>query len=159
MDIQNKNHAVLEVEEQRLSASRIRRRQKGKWRVLLAESDHATRSTISDLLRGADLDVTSTRTKRETLERLTLTLSERRDTDSGQGFDLVLIGPRMVIETSGNIVGMLRQQGFSGKIVAVAHASTSESDQRRLDAGCDGHVPLHTHRAEFLHTLEKHLDM
>jgi len=101
-------------------------------RILLAEDVPANQKLIAFLLQkwGAEVDV---------VDNGALAVDAAlRARDKGQPFDLILMDIQMPEMDGYTATGVLRQQSYTGRIIALtAHASDDDRD-RCLDSGFDG---------------------
>ncbi|HIQ19650.1 MAG TPA: response regulator [Planctomycetes bacterium] len=111
-------------------------------RVLVADDRPDIRRVVCELLQAAGAQVTAVENGQQAVE---MALATRRPRDGRADqcrppFDLILMDMRMPVMDGYQATRSLRQQGYSGPIIALtAHAMAGER-QQCLDAGCDDYL-------------------
>ena len=119
-------------------------------RVLLAEDGPDNQRLISFVLKKAGADVTVAENGQIALDHA---LAARND---GAPFHVILMDMQMPVLDGYQATIQLRQNGYSGSIVALtAHAMTHDC-QKCLDVGCDGYQTKPIDRIQLIETVAEY---
>ena len=111
-------------------------------RVLLAEDGSANVRFLSLVLKKAGADVTIAQNGQVAVEKVLAALPEKSQPDKGRTgpFDLILMNMQMPVMDGHDATQRLRQEGYSGPIIALAAHAEDYDRQKCLDAGCDDYL-------------------
>lgn len=121
-------------------------------RILLAEDVPANQKLIAFLLQkwGAEVHV---------VENGSLAVEaamKARETESA--FDLILMDIQMPVMDGYTATGILRQNGYSGRIIALTAHASQDDRTRCLDSGFDGFAVKPIQKDQLLATCREHLE-
>ena len=122
-------------------------------RILLAEDSPLNQRLIRTLLMKAGAIVDVVENGRDAVEKALLghcTASTDSDSQSGAGYDLVLMDVQMPVLDGYGAASELRRRGFDRPIVALTANAMIEDRQRCLSAGCDDYMTKPIDRARLL---------
>jgi CheY-like chemotaxis protein len=126
-------------------------------RVLLAEDIPDNQRLIGAMLREVGVDVTVANNGQEAVEKALATRPGwgRRAGDPREAFDVILMDIQMPVLDGYGATRRLRQEGYTGPIIALtAHAMRGDR-QKCLDAGCDDYVSKPVDRKTLLETVAR----
>jgi CheY-like chemotaxis protein/HAMP domain-containing protein len=107
----------------------------GPCRVLVVEDGPENRRFMNLVLRRAGVEVTLAENGREAVD-----LAMACTANGEPEFDLVLMDMEMPVMNGHDATRQLRQQGYSGQIIAITGHTRSYDREKCLDAGCDQYV-------------------
>jgi signal transduction histidine kinase/FixJ family two-component response regulator len=120
-------------------------------RILLAEDGIDNQRLINAILKKAGCEVTIVENGQQTLDAI------REATARGEKYDVILSDMMMPVMDGYTSVTRLRQDGYTGPIIALtAHAMEGERE-RCLAAGCDDFATKPINRQVFLETIRYHV--
>jgi len=128
-------------------------------RVLLAEDRPDNQRLIAGILEEAGADVIVADNGQEALHQVLVppdSLEGSCAEDIFHRFDVILMDMRMPVMDGYTAVRRLRQEGYTGPIIALtAHAMTHDR-QKCLDAGCDNYASKPIEPATLLNLVARH---
>ncbi len=120
-------------------------------RILLAEDGPDNQRLISHILTRAGAEVEIVDNGKKALE------AANAAAKAGHPFDLILMDMQMPVMDGYEATMALREEGYTGSIVALtAHAMASDR-QKCLNAGCNDYASKPIQRTEFFATLAKYV--
>ncbi len=130
-------------------------------RILLAEDGPDNQRLISFVLRKAGAEVVVAQNGQEAVD---LVLAEQANAIATNGekkqcrpFDLVLMDVQMPIMDGYEATRRLREEGFTGPIIALTAHAMPQDIQKSLSAGCDLHLSKPIDRDVLLTTIAQRL--
>jgi len=119
--------------------------------ILLAEDGPDNQRLISHILTKAGAEVTIVDNGKKVFD------SAKAAAKAGHPFDLILMDMQMPVMDGYEATMALREEGYTGWIVALtAHAMASDR-QKCLNAGCNDYATKPIQRQEFFATLAKYV--
>lgn len=111
-------------------------------RVLLAEDGSANARFLSLILKKAGADVTIAQNGQAAVEKVRAALPEEGQPGQERTgpFDVILMNTQMPLMDGCEATRQLRQEGYTGPIIALAAHAEDGHLQKCLDAGCADHV-------------------
>ncbi len=126
-------------------------------RILLAEDGPDNQRLISFFLTKAGADVIVASNGQEAVDKVMGTLLRRRGSDADKPFDLILMDMQMPIMDGYTATRLLREQAYTGTIVALtAHAMAGEREKCRA-AGCDEYLTKPIDREKLIAACRKYI--
>ena len=128
-------------------------------RVLLAEDVPVNQLLVSAILSEAGVEVTNVPNGLEAVEHILGQMQHQEGTPSenAKPFDLVLMDMQMPILDGYEATRRLRDEGFTGPIIALtAHAMRGDREQC-FEAGCDDYLTKPIDRRLLLSTVDKYV--
>ncbi len=120
-------------------------------RILLAEDGPDNQRLIAHILKKAGAEVATVDNGKKAVDAV------REAVKAGEPFDLILMDMQMPVMDGYEATMALREQGYTGWIVALtAHAMASDR-QKCLNAGCNDYTTKPIQRKEFFATLAKYI--
>jgi CheY-like chemotaxis protein len=128
-------------------------------RILLAEDGPDNQQLIAFVLRKAGAEVQIAQNGQEAMEKALATFPNwgRRYDDPKQPFDVILMDIQMPVMDGYEATRRLRQQGYTGTIIALTAHAMKDDMQKCLDAGCDAYLTKPIVREQFLQTIASYL--
>ena len=121
------------------------------YRVLLAEDGPVTQRLISHVLKKAAADVTVVENGKLALDAVLAAHHK------GEPFDCIVMDMQMPVLDGYEATRQLRQNDYTGPIIALtAHAMASDR-QECIDAGCDDFQTKPINRKALIETIRKYL--
>ncbi len=119
--------------------------------ILLAEDGPDNQRLIAHILKKAGAEVTIVDNGKKAID------AARASAKAGRPFDLILMDMQMPVMDGYEATMALREEGYTGWIVALtAHAMASDR-QKCLNAGCNDYASKPIQRKEFFATLAKYV--
>lgn len=118
-------------------------------RILLAEDGPDNQRLIAFLLKKAGSEVTIAENGQEAVD---LALASREE---GKPFDLILMDMQMPLMDGYNATRILREQNWSGPIIALTAHAMKEHRLKCLDAGCNEYMAKPIDRYSLLQILSQ----
>ena len=124
-------------------------------RILLAEDGVDNKRFISFLLTKAGAEVTTVENGREALETALAALPGRgrRCDDPRAPFDVILMDMQMPVMDGYQATRRLREEGYTGPIIALTAHAMADDRQKCLDVGCDDYAAKPIDRARLLNVI------
>ena len=119
--------------------------------VLLAEDGPDNQRLIAHILKKAGTDVTIVDNGKKAVD------AARAAAKAGHPFDLILMDIQMPVMDGYEATTMLRQEGYTGWIVALTAHAMANDRQKCLNAGCNDYASKPVQRKEFFATLAKYI--
>ncbi len=128
-------------------------------RILLADDLPDNRRLLGTILEEAGAEVTMVKNGREAVEHALASrvTQEQTNTNSAEAFDIILMDMQMPILDGYDATRHLRDQQYTGPIIAVTAHAMHGDRQKCIDAGCDDFVTKPVNRAVLLETVAKWL--
>ena len=128
-------------------------------RILLAEDGPDNQRLISFVLRKAGAEVLVVGNGQEAIETASATIPgrHRHCDDATEPFDVILMDMQMPVVDGYEATRRLRQQGYTGPILALTAHAMKDDMQKCLDAGCDAYLTKPIVREQFLSTIASFL--
>jgi PAS domain S-box-containing protein len=128
-------------------------------RILLAEDGPDNQRLISLVLKKAGAEVSIAQNGKEAVEMALATFPGwgRRFDDPKLPFDLVLMDIQMPGMDGYEATMRLRQEGYTGPIIALSAHATTHAAQRCLDAGCNDYLAKPIDREVLLDKIAKYV--
>jgi len=118
-------------------------------RILLAEDCRDNQRLVSHLLRKAGIEVVLAQNGQAAVE------SARRAQGEGRPFDLILMDIQMPELDGLEATAQLRDEGYSGAIVALTAYALSDDRRRCLEAGCNDYLTKPIRRDHLLQVVAR----
>lgn len=130
-----------------------------RFRILLAEDGPENRRLIAMILSKAGADVTMAENGQEAVGMALSTMAgkEHNQENATEPFDLILMDMQMPVMDGYEATRRLRQNGYSGLIVAVTGHTRSFDRQKCLDAGCNDYLAKPLDREKLLAMVSEHV--
>ncbi len=131
--------------------------EKLRCRVLLAEDIPDNQRLISALLSEAGAEVTIAQNGQEAVEKALATCPGwgRRYSDPIEPFDVILMDIQMPVLDGYEATRRLRQEGYTGPIIALTAHAMRDDRQKCLDAGCDDYLCKPISHKKLVETVAK----
>ena len=128
-------------------------------RILLAEDGPDNQRLISHILRKAGADVEVAENGKVAVEKVLAVFPGwgRRHDDRKEPFDIILMDMQMPLMDGYEATKRLRQEGYTGPIVALTAHAMNHNRQECLDCGCDDYLTKPIDRSALITALAKHL--
>lgn len=128
-------------------------------RILLAEDGPDNQRLLSLVLKKAGADVTIAQNGREAVEMALASFAGwgRRHNDPTAPFDIILMDIQMPLLDGFEATRQLRQEGYTGPIIALSAHATTQAAHECLDAGCDDYLSKPIDRDALLRKIAAHL--
>ena len=120
-------------------------------RLLLAEDGPDNQRLISFVLRKAGADVTLAENGQIARQKA---LAAR---DSGEPFDVILMDMQMPVMDGQTATRKLREDGYTGLIIALTANAMAGDEQECRQAGCDGYATKPIDRSRLFAEIARHL--
>lgn len=128
-------------------------------RILLAEDGPDNQRLISLVLKKAGAEVVIAQNGREAVEMALASFDGwgRRHNDPTFPFDIILMDIQMPLLDGFEATRQLRQEGYTGPIIALSAHATTQAAHECLDAGCDDYLAKPIDRDALLRKIASHL--
>ena len=123
-------------------------------RILVAEDNATNRALVTGLLRKAGAEVVAVENGQRAVE---VAMAYLEGTDDKQPFDIILIDMHMPVMDGYDATRYLRQQGYTGVIIALTANAMASDRQKCIDAGCDDYASKPIDRQALVATIRKWL--
>ena len=156
--IDQPNEAIAQIAARSKPAAGGQARLEG--RILLAEDGPDNQRMIAFILRKMGAEVHICDNGQKAMEKALATLpgwGQRYD-DSKVPFDVILMDMQMPVMDGYEATRRLRQQGYTGPILALTAHAMKDDMQKCLDAGCDAYLTKPIEREQFLGTIVRYLN-
>jgi PAS domain S-box-containing protein len=127
--------------------------------ILLAEDGPDNQRLISLVLKKAGASVTIAQNGREAVDRVLASRADRSrpGNEATPPFDLILMDIQMPEMDGYEATRRLRQEGYTGPIIALSAHATTHAAHRCLDAGCNAYLGKPIDRDILLRMIAEHL--
>jgi signal transduction histidine kinase/AmiR/NasT family two-component response regulator len=128
-------------------------------RILLAEDGPDNQRLISFVLKKAGAEVKIAVNGKEALEKALATYPGwgKRHGDETEPFDIILMDMQMPVMDGYEATRRLREEGYTGPIVALSAHAMSHAVEKSLEAGCDDFAPKPIDREALLALIARYV--
>ena len=127
-------------------------------RILLVEDGLDNQRLISFLLKKAGAEVALAENGQVAVDKVLTTFSEssQKQDDEKEPFDVILMDMQMPVLDGYEATRQLRQQGYTGPIIALTAHAMKEDRQKCLDAGSDDYMTKPIDREQLVTMVAKY---
>ena len=126
-------------------------------RILLAEDGPDNQRLITHVLKKAGAEVTVVENGQLAVDAALAATHGRREKDPERPFDVILMDMQMPVMDGYTATSTLREQGYTGPIIALtAHAMASDR-QKCVDSGCDDYASKPIDRRKLIETIRHYV--
>ena len=127
-------------------------------RILLAEDGYDNQRLLSLVLKKAGAEVTIAQNGQEAVEMALASVPERnrRHDDHGRPFDVILMDIQMPVMDGYEATQRLRQEGYTGPIIALSAHATTYAAHLCIEAGCNDYLAKPIDRAALLRKITEY---